>query len=195
MTDEERAILQSVVDDLYGEFLNVVSQGRHMDMATLRPLADGSVFTGKQAKQKGLVDELGYSEDALAALKRPSNATTPKSLTTPRDWATVSSPPSSAKRPRTRNWRPSSCSAPWPTATGPCTSTEVNNERSTLRSLHRKEKGLFHREKEVPKETETNAKAMAEALNENVHEHFRMCLPIMRRTSEMKSSKKLRRRK
>ena len=53
MTDEERAILQSVVDDLYGEFLNVVSQGRHMDMATLRPLADGSVFTGKQAKAKG----------------------------------------------------------------------------------------------------------------------------------------------
>lgn len=35
-----------------------------------------------------------------------------------------------------------------------------------------KKKGLFHREKEVPEETETNAKAMAEALNENVHEHF-----------------------
>ena len=35
-----------------------------------------------------------------------------------------------------------------------------------------KKKGLFHREKEVPKETETNANAMAEALNENVHEHF-----------------------
>lgn len=34
-----------------------------------------------------------------------------------------------------------------------------------------KKKGLFHREKEAPKETETNAKAMAEALNENVHEH------------------------
>ena len=70
MTDEERAILQSVVDDLYGEFLNVVSQGRHMDMAKLRPLADGRVFTGKQAKAQGLVDELGYSEDALAALKK-----------------------------------------------------------------------------------------------------------------------------
>lgn len=35
-----------------------------------------------------------------------------------------------------------------------------------------KKKGLFHREKEAPKETETNAKAMAEALNENVHENF-----------------------
>ncbi len=35
-----------------------------------------------------------------------------------------------------------------------------------------KKKGLFHREKEVPKETETNANAMAKALNENVHEHF-----------------------
>lgn len=34
-----------------------------------------------------------------------------------------------------------------------------------------KKKGLFHREKEAPKETDTNAKAMAEALNENVHEH------------------------
>lgn len=78
MTDEERAILQSVVDDLYGEFLNVVSNGRHMDMATLRPLADGSVFTGKQAKQKGLVDELGYTEDVLAALKKAIKCDNPE---------------------------------------------------------------------------------------------------------------------
>ncbi|MDY3118510.1 MAG: signal peptide peptidase SppA [Peptoniphilus sp.] len=78
MTDEERAILQGVVDDLYGEFLNVVSQGRHMDMAKLRPLADGSVFTGKQAKANGLVDELGYSEDALEALKKAIKTDNPE---------------------------------------------------------------------------------------------------------------------
>lgn len=69
MTDDERAILQGVIDDMYGEFLNVVSTGRNMPMDQLRPLADGSIFTGNQAKANGLVDELGDSEDALAALK------------------------------------------------------------------------------------------------------------------------------
>ncbi|CAC9933724.1 signal peptide peptidase SppA [Aedoeadaptatus coxii] len=70
MTDEERSILQGVIDDMYGEFLQVVSKGRHMTVDQVRPLADGSVYTGNQAKANGLVDAIGYGDDALTALKR-----------------------------------------------------------------------------------------------------------------------------
>ena len=78
MTDEERAILQGVIDDMYGEFLQVVSKGRGIPVDQVRPLADGSVFTGNQAKANGLVDEVGYEEDALAALKKDLKLDTPQ---------------------------------------------------------------------------------------------------------------------
>lgn len=78
MTDEERAILQGVIDDMYGEFLQVVSKGRGMSVDQVRPLADGSVFTGNQAKAKGLVDEIGYEDDALSALKKDLKLDTPQ---------------------------------------------------------------------------------------------------------------------
>lgn len=66
MTPEERKILQSIVDDAYGQFLQAVADGRHMDKKKLLPLADGRVFTGAQAKAAGLIDELGNGEDAIA---------------------------------------------------------------------------------------------------------------------------------
>jgi len=66
MTEEERNILKSIVDDAYGQFLQAVCDGRHMDRQKLLPLADGRVFTGAQAKANGLVDELGNGEDAIA---------------------------------------------------------------------------------------------------------------------------------
>lgn len=69
MTEDERAILQGVIDDMYGEFLKVVSEGRQMDIEQVRTLADGSIYTGNQAKANGLIDEIGYPEDVLAALK------------------------------------------------------------------------------------------------------------------------------
>lgn len=65
MTDEERAILQAMVDEIHEGFVAVVAQGRHMDIETVRKLADGRVYTGKQAKEAGLVDELGNLYDAI----------------------------------------------------------------------------------------------------------------------------------
>lgn len=65
MTTEERAIIQTMVDDLYDQFVTVVADGRHMDPAKVRQLADGRVYTGSQAKQVGLVDELGTMYDAI----------------------------------------------------------------------------------------------------------------------------------
>lgn len=67
MTAEEREILQGIVNQLYDEFIAVVANGRKMDTAAVRALADGRVYTGKQAQQFGLVDEIGNYYDALEA--------------------------------------------------------------------------------------------------------------------------------
>lgn len=66
MTDEERQLTQDMVNNMYDQFVTVVAKERHMDEGTVRQLADGRVFTGIQAKQAGLVDELGNYYDALA---------------------------------------------------------------------------------------------------------------------------------
>jgi len=65
MTNEERVIIQVMVDDIYNQFVGVVAEGRHMDESAVRKLADGRIYTGNQAKQLGLVDELGNMYDAI----------------------------------------------------------------------------------------------------------------------------------
>jgi protease-4 len=66
MTDAERAILQGMIDQFYGQFVKVVANGRHMSEEQVRKLADGRVYTGMEAKELGLVDHVGYLEDAIA---------------------------------------------------------------------------------------------------------------------------------
>ncbi len=62
----EKAIIQGVIDDTYQQFLDAVAKGRpNLPMAKLRPLADGRIYTGRQALKVGLVDSLGNFEDAL----------------------------------------------------------------------------------------------------------------------------------
>lgn len=70
MTAEEKAIMQSMIDDSYGEFVKVVAQGRHMTEAEVRKIADGRIYDGRQAKANGLIDAFGYEENALDALKK-----------------------------------------------------------------------------------------------------------------------------
>lgn len=65
VTPEERAIFQSMVDDIYEQFLAAVAEGRKMSLADIRRLADGRVFTGRQAREAGLVDELGNYREAV----------------------------------------------------------------------------------------------------------------------------------
>ena len=67
MTAEERQILQAMVDDLYDQFVSVVAEGRRMDPAKVKQLADGRVYTGRQAQVLGLVDTMGTMEDAVNA--------------------------------------------------------------------------------------------------------------------------------
>ncbi len=59
LSEAGRAELKGVVADLYDQFVTIVANGRHMDKAKVLGLADGRVFTGRQALAVGLVDELG----------------------------------------------------------------------------------------------------------------------------------------
>jgi len=65
MGKEERIILQGVLDDVHEQFIKAVSEGRDMPLEDVKELADGRIFTGKQALDIGLVDELGNLEDAV----------------------------------------------------------------------------------------------------------------------------------
>ncbi len=65
MSDEERALLQSVMDDVHQQFIEAVAAGRGLDRAVVQALADGRIFTGSQAKASKLVDELGDLDDAI----------------------------------------------------------------------------------------------------------------------------------
>jgi protease-4 len=69
MTEEERAILQGMVNSYYGQFVQIVATGRHMPEEKIRPLADGRVYTGVEAKKLGLIDEVGYLDDAILHAK------------------------------------------------------------------------------------------------------------------------------
>jgi protease-4 len=65
MTKRERESLQSVVDDTYEQFVEVVAESRGMEKKDVLKIADGSIFTGKQARELGLVDVLGNLQDAI----------------------------------------------------------------------------------------------------------------------------------
>ncbi|MDE2290761.1 MAG: S49 family peptidase, partial [Elusimicrobia bacterium] len=65
MTDDERKLLQGIIDNAYGQFVAAVAEGRHLPEAKVRGLADGRIFTGEQALKLGLVDELGDSYAAV----------------------------------------------------------------------------------------------------------------------------------
>ncbi len=67
MSTEERAVFQEVVDGFHEDFLQAVQTGRKdkLPMETLRSLADGRIYTAPQAKELGLIDSLGYFDDAL----------------------------------------------------------------------------------------------------------------------------------
>ena len=68
-TPEELALLQGNIDAMYARFLSLVSEARRIPPATLRPLADGRIFTPEQALAATLIDGIGYFEDAVDALR------------------------------------------------------------------------------------------------------------------------------
>jgi protease-4 len=65
-TSEEQAILQSLIDDYYNQFLDKIRENRkNLDQAKIRELADGRVYTARQALEAGLIDGIAYLPDAI----------------------------------------------------------------------------------------------------------------------------------
>lgn len=70
MTPEETSILRTIIDEMYMQFVTVVSTSRHLDIEMVKKIADGRIYTGKQALENGLIDQLGYQEDAIDLTKK-----------------------------------------------------------------------------------------------------------------------------
>src|SRR5699024_5695730 len=68
MTAEEKDIMQSMIDEMYDEFVNVIVDGRGLAEQTVREVGDGRIYTGKQAKEVDLVDEVGSLDDTIDQL-------------------------------------------------------------------------------------------------------------------------------
>jgi protease-4 len=64
-TEADQALWQAMIDEAYAEFVRIVAEGRKMSEDDVRKVADGRVCTGKQAKEMGLVDNLGYLPEAI----------------------------------------------------------------------------------------------------------------------------------
>jgi protease IV len=62
---EERQVFQALVDDVYQQFIEAVAQGRNLPMDEVRQAADGRIYTGRQARDLRLIDELGSLHDAI----------------------------------------------------------------------------------------------------------------------------------
>lgn len=68
-TPEDQKVLQTYIDNAYNRFVKVVSTGRNQSEEEVRKIADGRIYDGEQAKAVGLVDEIGYPQDALKAMR------------------------------------------------------------------------------------------------------------------------------
>ena len=65
LTENEKKYFQGLIDDMYVQFLEAVASGRKLDLQEVRSLADGRVFTGRDAKGRKLLDEIGNFQDAV----------------------------------------------------------------------------------------------------------------------------------
>ncbi|MGN6544990.1 MAG: signal peptide peptidase SppA [Aureliella sp.] len=69
-SERDMEVMQNFVDDVYGKFLKLVSKSRDLPLETLADLAGGRVWSGTQAKQYKLIDEIGGLDDCLAAVAK-----------------------------------------------------------------------------------------------------------------------------
>jgi protease IV len=67
LTEEEKVYFQSLINNMYGQFVAAVASSRNMKVEEVRKLADGRVYTGQEAKANRLVDEIGTFQDAVDA--------------------------------------------------------------------------------------------------------------------------------
>jgi protease-4 len=75
LTAEERAIFQSVIDELHGQFVAKVTERRRIPLETARAVADGRIYTAEQALEHRLIDRVGYMPDALELARQAAGVT------------------------------------------------------------------------------------------------------------------------
>jgi protease-4 len=75
LTEREKVYFQGLIDDMYVDFVEAVAEGRKMDVEAVRALADGRVFTGRDAREKKLIDEIGNFQDAVDLTASLANIT------------------------------------------------------------------------------------------------------------------------
>lgn len=73
MTEEERQILQRMINNSYEGFVKVISEGRHLSIDQVKKLADGRVYDGRQAKELHLIDGYGYLDETIKKMKKDEN--------------------------------------------------------------------------------------------------------------------------
>jgi protease-4 len=84
MTAEERRVLQALLDDVHGQFIAAVAEGRKLEREEVARFADGRIFSGTQARALNMVDTLGSLEDAILAAARRADLPTPPAVIRPR---------------------------------------------------------------------------------------------------------------
>ncbi len=67
-TDEDRKMLEGVINDVYMQFVEAVAKQRHLEISQVKKIADGRIFSGRQGKELGMVDQLGTFRDAVKLL-------------------------------------------------------------------------------------------------------------------------------
>jgi protease-4 len=70
LTPQERAVFQTVIDDMYGRFVTLIARSRKISDDRVRAFADGRIYTAEQAKALGLIDEIGYMDAVVAAARK-----------------------------------------------------------------------------------------------------------------------------
>ena len=70
LTPEERAIFQGVIDDMHGRFVRLIAASRKLPEERVRAAADGRIYTADQARALGLVDRVGYLDDAVETARQ-----------------------------------------------------------------------------------------------------------------------------
>jgi protease-4 len=84
MTPEERRVIQSLLDDVHGQFIEAVATGRKLDRSAVVQFADGRVLSGTQALKLKMVDSLGGLEEAIDAAARLAKLPTPAPVERPK---------------------------------------------------------------------------------------------------------------
>lgn len=70
MTDDERDLLQGMLNESYESFVDIIEEGRGMSEKEVKKFADGRIMSGRQAVEIGLADDFGFEEDVIANLKK-----------------------------------------------------------------------------------------------------------------------------